>query len=82
MRIEHDPDAWAKSWDDERVEELQSLVDPICQKIMRGEVTEKEARELIAEARLQASFQIPDQMDLYDMVYESRFERLIEQFLR
>lgn len=82
MQADYDPDTWANHWDDERVEDLRRLVDPICQKIMRGEVDEAEARELVAQARLEASFRIPDQMEQYELIYESRFERLIEQFIR
>ena len=77
----NDIEDFATNWASETREELQRLVDPICDRIRRREVTEKEARELMAQARLQASFLIPDQLDLYDMIYESRFERLIRQFL-
>lgn len=82
MPADYDPDAWARKWDDERVEDLRRLVDPICRKIMRGEVDEAEARELMAQARLEASLRIPDQMEVYELIYESRFERLIDQFVR
>ena len=77
-----DIEDFAAKWARETREELQGLVDPICDRIRRQAVTESEARELMAQARLQASFLIPDQMDLYDQIYENRFERLIEQFLR
>ena len=76
------PEDFVAKWGRETREALQRLVDPICDKIRRREVTETEARELIVQARLQASFLIPGQMDLYDLIYESRFERLIEQFLK
>jgi hypothetical protein len=82
MNADSDSDKWVKKWDDERIEDLRRLVDPVCQKIMRGEVDEAEARELMAQARLEASFRIPEQMELYDLIYESRFERLIDQFIR
>jgi len=78
----YDPEAWAREEEDERLREVRELVDPVCRKIMRREVNEEEARELMERARLEASYRIPDRLDLYDMIYGSRFERLIEQFLR
>jgi hypothetical protein len=81
MTEEYDPEAWAREAENEKLREIRSLVDPICRKITRKEVTEEEARQLMDRARLEASYRIPDQLDLYDMIYGSRFERLIEQFL-
>jgi len=82
MESEYDPEAWAKQEEDERVREVQEMVDVVCRRIIRREVHEAEARELMRRARLEASYRIPDRMDLYDLIYETRFERLIEQFLR
>ena len=70
------------SWEEERLKEIKELVDPICDMIRLGVVDEEEARRLAVKARLEASFKIPDQMELYDLIYETRIERLIEQFLR
>ena len=73
---------YALKWEKERLRALRALVDPICHRIKTRQVTEEEARDLMAHARLEAALLIPDQMDTYDLIYESRFERLIEQFLR
>ena len=79
---EDEPNPYLMSWEEERLKEIKELVDPICEMIRMGVIDEEEARRLAAKARLEASFKIPDQMDLYDLIYESRIERLIEQFLR
>jgi hypothetical protein len=82
MTEEYDPETWARKEETRKLRELRGLVDPICRKIVRGEISEKEARDLMDRARLEASYKIPGQLDLYDMIYGSRFERLIEQFIR
>lgn len=82
MTADYDPDAWARSQEDEQLAEVRELVDPLCRRIVRREVDEERARELIDRVRLEASYLIPDRMDLYDLIYGSRFERLIDQFLR
>ena len=73
---------YALKWERERLRALRALVDPICHRIRKRQVTESEARELMAKARLEAALLIPDQMETWDLIYESRFERLIEQYLR
>jgi hypothetical protein len=79
---DNEPNPYLMSWEEERLKEIKDLVDPICEMIRLGVIDEEEARRLADKARLEASFKIPDQMDLYDLIYESRIERLIEQFLR
>jgi len=82
MNEDYDPEAWAREEENEKIRQLREIVDPICRKIVRGEIDESEAREMTKKARLEASYRIPGQLDLYDMIYGARFERLIEQFLR
>ena len=40
-----------------------------------------EACEQIRQTRAQAEVLIPDQMELYQRIYEARFQRLLEQFV-
>jgi hypothetical protein len=40
---------FAAKWAKETREELQGIVDPICDKIRRRQVSEREARELMAK---------------------------------
>lgn len=66
--------------DQEIVERLQEIVDPVCEAIRAQRWTWNEVREAIDKARLEAALVIPDQMDRFDLIYSSRFERLLEQF--
>lgn len=71
---------FANQFDQERVDRLKEIVDPICQAIRRRAMTQAQALEAIANARVEAAIVAPDQLDLYDRIYGSRFERLLEQF--
>ena len=66
--------------DQEIVERLQEIVDPVCEAIKAQRWTWSEARETIEKARLEAALVIPEQMERFDLIYSSRFERLLEQF--
>lgn len=66
--------------DQETVERLREIVDPVCQVLVEGRLSQAEARAAIERARLEAALVIPDQLDRYDLIYGSRFERLLEQF--
>jgi hypothetical protein len=60
---------------------LQSMVDKVCGDIIDGRLTREEAQRLAGNVREKAQLLIPDMMDTYDLIYGSRFRRLIEQFL-
>lgn len=66
---------------DQRIEKLKKIVDEVCEKIKSGRLTIGEARKEAALVRLKAEKLVPLQMDKFDLLYKSRFERLIEQFL-
>jgi hypothetical protein len=66
---------------DQRIEKLKKIVDEVCEKIKSGQLTIGEARKEAALVRLKAAKLVPFQMDKFDLLYKSRFERLIEQFL-
>jgi hypothetical protein len=66
---------------EEGVKRLQKLVDEVCEKIKRGKLTLGEARKEAALVRLKAEKLIPFEMDKFDLIYMTRFKRLIEQFL-
>ena len=61
---------------------IRDIVDDVCDRIQNGLVDKAAARELTASVRFQVGWIIPDQMELYDTIYGSRFERLIRQFIR
>ncbi len=66
---------------DERIKKLKMIVDEVCEKIKSGELTLGQARKEAALVRLKAEKLVPLEMDKFDLLYKSRFERLIEQFL-
>src|ERR1041385_6997727 len=62
------------------MEELKRKAEKICVHILRSDYPEVDIAVERALLREFCEKVFPDRMDLYDMVYESRFERLIEQF--
>lgn len=66
---------------DERIKKLRKMVDEVCEKIKGRKLTIGEARKEAALVRLKAQKLVPFQMDKFDLLYKSRLERLIEQFL-
>jgi hypothetical protein len=66
---------------DERIERLRGLVDELCDKIKTGRLTLGEAKKEAALVRLKAQKLIPFEMEKFDLIYKTRFERLIQQFL-
>jgi hypothetical protein len=60
---------------------LRELVDSACEEIMRGRLNRQEATVLAQRVRREASEIIPDLMDKFDLIYKSRFERLISQYI-
>ena len=66
---------------DERIKKLKIIVDEVCERIKGGKLTIGEARKEAALVRLKAEKLVPFEMDKFDLLYRSRFERLIKQFL-
>ena len=64
----------------ERVAQLQRGADRICNLILYSDYPEVDI--LIERRKLRGRCEglFPDRMELYDMIYESRFDRLWEQF--
>jgi hypothetical protein len=60
---------------------LRGMVDRVARDIVDGRVKRKEAEREIERVREKAKLLIPDMMDRYDMIYGSRFKRLLEQFV-
>ncbi len=67
--------------EDKLLVELKTLVDRTSEQLQWGDLTVREACERIRQARTQAEALIPDQMELYQRVYEARFQRLLNQFV-
>ena len=67
--------------EDEKLARLRELVDSACEEIMGGRLDRQEATVLAQRIRRQAQEIIPDLMDKFDLIYKSRFERLISQYI-
>ena len=67
--------------EDRLLAELKRLVDRTSEQLQWGSLTVWEACERIRQTRAQAEALIPDQMELYQRIYEARFQRLLEQFV-
>jgi pyrroline-5-carboxylate reductase len=63
------------------VKKLRDLVDATADRLVGGGISLAEAEELVQQTRLQAEELIPQEMEKYDLIYEARFRRLIEQFV-
>ena len=60
---------------------LREMVDSACEEIMGGHLNRQEATVLAQRVRRQAYEIIPDLMEQFDLIYKSRFERLISQYI-
>ena len=67
--------------EDRLLANLKRLVDRTSEQLQWGNLTVLEACEQIQKTRAQAEVLIPDQMELYQRIYEARFQRLLEQFV-
>lgn len=67
--------------EDEKLEQLRELVDSACEEIMGGRLDRQEATVMAQRVRRLAQEIIPDLMDRFDLIYQSRFERLISQYI-
>ncbi len=59
---------------------LQRHVDRLCFLIVASDCSEREIDIERLHLRVQAAILFPEKMPLYDMVFESRFRRLRQQF--
>jgi len=67
--------------EEEKLAQLRELVDSACEEIRGGRLDRQEATVLAQRVRRQAQEIIPDLMDKFDLIYKSRFERLIAQYI-
>jgi hypothetical protein len=66
----------------DNVKKLRDLVDETAERIVKGGLSLEEAERLVVETRAKAETLIPDDMDKFDLIYGSRFRRLIDQFIK
>ena len=67
--------------EEEKLHALRELVDSACEEIKGGRLNRQEATVLAQRVRREAQEMIPDLMDKFDLIYKSRFERLISQYI-
>ena len=77
MKVE-EPDE--RRADREMALELRRLADRICFLILSTDYPEIDIEIEKTELRQRCRELFPDRMDLYEMIYESRFRRLWQQF--
>ena len=65
-----------------RMRRLQTVVDLACAAIRSGTYTRTECLEFVEAARTWATRLCPDRLDLFDMIYARRMQRLIEEHAR
>lgn len=75
-------DLWAQLVQDEdrKVLYLQGIVDTSVLKIMNARITRQEALNLVLRVRGLACELFPDSMATFDLIYMSRFKRVIDEF--
>lgn len=62
------------------MQELQRMADHVCMLIVGTDYPEIDIEIEKAKVRQRCEELYPDKMDLYEMIYESRFNRLWYQF--
>ena len=63
-----------------KMQELQRMADRVCVLLLRDDYPEIDIEIEKAKVRQRCEELFPDRLDLYEMVYESRFRRLWQQF--
>ena len=72
--LRHAPEA-------ERLAFIRAAVDDLSRRLTDGLADEGQAHAWVGALRFQAQLLVPDQMETYDLIYGSRFQRLVEQFV-
>ncbi len=65
----------------EKIARLKKLVDFVSEQLTSGVIPKSTALKLAEATREKAERIIPENMELYDLIYGNRFKRLIEQFI-
>jgi hypothetical protein len=65
-----------------RARVLKQIVDETVLMLAAGDVALPEAERIVQRVRNQAQLLLPDKMQTFDLVYQSRLQRVIDQFIR
>lgn len=63
-----------------KMRQLKFLVDHAASQLMNKELGTRELRELLEETRKRVLELFPDKEETYNMIYSTRFKRLIEDY--
>jgi len=64
------------------MDELKRMADDVCLLILHTDLPEVDIDIQIGRVRQRCGELFPDRLDLFDMIYGSRFRRLMEQWHR
>jgi len=92
-RARNNPDAWPEDAirmateaeileENRKVRRLQVVVDLVTNLLLQSDLPIEEASELVAETRRFALGLFPDKEQTYDLLYQSRFRRLLAEKYR
>jgi len=65
----------------EKITRLKKLVDFVSEQLTSGVIPKSTALKLVEATREKAERIVPEDMELYDLIYGNRFKRLTEQFI-
>ena len=65
-----------------RVQKIRHLVDIATSLIMQSQISRREAEQLVATVRLRILALFPGAENTYELIYATRFKRLIDEFAR
>jgi hypothetical protein len=65
----------------ERIARLKRLVDFVGEQLTSGVISKAAALKLVELTREKAQKIVPEDMELYDLIYGNRFKRLMDQFV-
>ena len=65
-----------------RVKVLKQIVDEAVFRLTASDATLPEAEIIVQRVRDQARLLLPDKMQTFDLIYQSRLQRVIDQFIR
>jgi hypothetical protein len=65
----------------ERIARLKNLVDFVGERLTSGVISKAAALKLVEMTREKAQRIVPEDMELYDLIYGNRFKRLMDQFV-
>jgi len=65
--------------EEQRLKRLRRIMDFTAALLWQADLTLSEARKLVADARDRALELFPDKGEIFDLIYGSRFRRILEE---